>query len=76
MWGLMNTVASTMRYRRRRSGMGTMTALVVGASVGIAAWETMRRSDWVGGKSQNGTSNNGSSAASAMAEEVMNEIEN
>lgn len=74
MWGMMNTVANSMRYRRHRSGMSTMTALVVGASVGIAAWETMRRSDW-GGKSQKGASHDDTSSASAIAEKVMNEIE-
>lgn len=47
MWEIMNGMANSMRNRvmpRRRNGMGTMTAMVLGASVGIAAWETYRRS--------------------------------
>lgn len=72
MWGLMNTALGTMRHRRgHRNGMGTMTALVVGASVGIAAWEAMRKTQG-SGKSENGTS---SGTASTIAEDVMREIE-
>lgn len=47
MWEIMNGMATGMRRRfmpRRRNGMGTMTAMLLGASVGIAAWETVRRS--------------------------------
>lgn len=47
MWELMNGMANSVRSRvmpRRRNGIGTMTAMVLGASVGIAAWETYRRS--------------------------------
>ncbi|GMA50248.1 hypothetical protein GCM10025857_16050 [Alicyclobacillus contaminans] len=50
MWEFMNGMAAGVRRRimpRRRNGMGTMTAMLVGASVGIAAWETMRRSRMV-----------------------------
>jgi hypothetical protein len=34
--------------RRRRGGMNTLTAMAVGAGVGIAAWEMMRRNNVVG----------------------------
>ncbi len=47
MWELMNGMANNVRGRvmpRRRSGVNTMTAVLVGASVGIAAWEAIRRS--------------------------------
>lgn len=47
MWELMNGMSNNMRNRwmpRRNNGIGTMTAMVLGASVGIAAWETLRRS--------------------------------
>jgi hypothetical protein len=47
MWEFMNDMATGMRKRimpRRRNGIGTMTAMLLGASVGIAAWETVRRS--------------------------------
>jgi len=33
---------------RKRRGMNTMTAMVIGASVGIAAWEVMRRNNTAG----------------------------
>lgn len=75
--GLMNVVASSVRHRimpRRRSGMGTMTALFVGASVGIAAWEAVRKAQGMRmmGGSQSSSSDGG---ATALAEEVMREIE-
>ncbi|WAH36591.1 hypothetical protein [Alicyclobacillus dauci] len=87
MFGLMNTVANSMRYRmmpRRRNGMGTMTALVVGASVGIAAWEAVRKTNMgsrMGGSASGsasgsaGGSSKSQGVASNIAEEVMREIE-
>ncbi|MCX7570526.1 hypothetical protein OS242_11185 [Tumebacillus sp. DT12] len=33
---------------RKKRGMNTVTAMVVGASVGIAAWEMMRRNNVAG----------------------------
>jgi hypothetical protein len=33
---------------RRKRGMNTLTALAIGASVGIAAWELMRRNNVAG----------------------------
>lgn len=51
MWELMNGMANNMRNRwmpRRSNGLGTMTAMVIGASVGIAAWETLRRTRQTG----------------------------
>ncbi|MCL6637420.1 MAG: hypothetical protein K6T26_05685 [Alicyclobacillus sp.] len=47
MWEMVNDVADRVRYRimpRRRNGVGTMTAVLLGASLGIAAWEALRRS--------------------------------
>lgn len=67
MWELMNGMAGTMRNRwmpRRRTGIGTMTAVVLGASVGIAAWETFRRTRMNGNGMGMGT-------AEQMAEQVM-----
>ncbi|WP_436663865.1 hypothetical protein ACOALA_18215 [Alicyclobacillus acidoterrestris] len=54
--------------------MGTMTALFVGASVGIAAWEAVRKAQGMRmmGGSQSSSSDGG---ATALAEEVMREIE-
>jgi hypothetical protein len=70
MWELMNGMAGTMRNRwmpRRSTGMGTMTAVVLGASVGIAAWETFRRTRMNGNVM-------GMGAAGQMAEQVMNSL--
>lgn len=36
---------------RRKRGMNTLTALAIGAGVGIAAWELMRRNNGGGGDS-------------------------
>lgn len=43
MWELINGMMP-----RRKRGMNTVTALVVGAGVGIAAWEMMRRNNVTG----------------------------
>ncbi|WP_304458814.1 hypothetical protein [Alicyclobacillus sendaiensis] len=47
MWNMMNAMSgmarSRMNWRRRNHGVGTMTALLIGASVGIAAWEAVRQ---------------------------------
>jgi hypothetical protein len=71
MWELMNGMANSVRNRvmpRRRNGIGTMTAMVLGASVGIAAWETYRRS--------RGTQGSGLDANPAkVAQEVMNSLD-
>jgi hypothetical protein len=53
--------------------MGTMTALVVGASVGIAAWEAVRKSQL--GSRVTGSSSAVGNNASSIAESVMREIE-
>jgi hypothetical protein len=50
---------------RKRRGMNTFTAMVVGAGVGIAAWEMMRRNNNAGG------SNN---QMAQIADQVMNAI--
>lgn len=70
MWELMNGMAGNMRNRwapqRRHNGMGTLTAMVLGASVGVAAWETFRRTRMNG---------NGSGAMNQMADQVMNSLQ-
>ncbi|PWK13745.1 hypothetical protein [Tumebacillus permanentifrigoris] len=43
MWELINDMMP-----RRKRGINTVTALVVGAGVGIAAWEMMRRNNVAG----------------------------
>jgi hypothetical protein len=44
MWDMI----TDMMPRRKRGGMNTLTALMVCAGVGIAAWEMMRRNNVVG----------------------------
>ena len=70
MWELMNGMAGSVRNRwmprRHNNGMGTLTAVVLGASVGIAAWETYRRTR------MNGT---GMGDASRIAEQVIDSID-
>ncbi|MBX5435710.1 MAG: hypothetical protein IRZ33_00675 [Alicyclobacillaceae bacterium] len=70
MWEFVNGMADGLRSRmmpRRRNGIGTMTAMLIGASVGIAAWETIRRAPWA---------NRGlSDGAQKMAEEVMESLQ-
>lgn len=70
MWELMNGMANNVRNRmmpRRRNGIGTMTAMVLGASVGIAAWETYRRSRMSPGSQLD-------AGASQVAQQVMNSL--
>ncbi|WP_062307282.1 hypothetical protein [Alicyclobacillus sendaiensis] len=47
MWNMMNAMSgmarNRMNWRRQNHGVGTMTALLIGASVGIAAWEAVRQ---------------------------------
>lgn len=47
MWELMNGMTNGLRNRmfpqKRGNGLGTMTAMLIGASVGIAAWEALRK---------------------------------
>ncbi|MCL6631348.1 MAG: hypothetical protein K6T63_01840 [Alicyclobacillus herbarius] len=72
MWDLMNGMADGVRHRmmpRRRNGINTMTAMLVGASVGIAAWEAFRR----GGQRLMQSGSN--VAAEKVAEQVMEQIE-
>jgi hypothetical protein len=42
MWGFVDDVMD-MVPRKRNRGMSTMTALLLGAGIGITAWEVMRR---------------------------------
>ncbi|WP_067621176.1 hypothetical protein [Alicyclobacillus acidiphilus] len=73
MWNMLNTVAGAARHRmmpQRRSGMGTMTALFIGASVGIAAWEAVRQMQGKASKAiGEGTD------AMKIAQDVMSEIQ-
>lgn len=76
MLNLIGAVTGAARHRmmsRRRSGMGTMTALFVGASVGIAAWEAVRKTQGVSRQSGSGSSS--SDSAMGIAQEVMREIQ-
>ncbi len=71
MWELMNGMTNSVRSRmmpRRRNGVGTMTAMLIGASVGIAAWETIRKSQLASRVTSNGNAGN-------LAQEVMDQIE-
>lgn len=71
MWELVDGMAERVRHRvmpRRRNGMNTVTAMVVGASVGIALWEAVRRS-------RLGVNGNMSAAAAETAREVMDSLE-
>ncbi|MBF8378532.1 hypothetical protein IW967_11775 [Alicyclobacillus mali] len=69
MWNMMNAMSGMargrMNWRRRDHGMGTMTALLIGASVGIAAWEAVRQM-------QNKSSM--PSGAQELAQQMMDEI--
>ncbi|MDQ0190767.1 hypothetical protein JI721_08590 [Alicyclobacillus cycloheptanicus] len=70
MWDLMNGMADGVRSRfmpRRRNGVGTMTAMLIGASVGIAAWEAWRRTQPM--------SRIGDGAAAEMAQNVIDQLE-
>lgn len=74
MWEMMNGMTNGMRNRfmpRKRNNMGTMTAMIVGASVGIAAWEAMRRGNVVGRVGNHGMQ----SSAEEVAEQVMNQLD-
>lgn len=71
MWNFMNGMADGVRSRmmpRRRNGVGTMTAMLIGASVGIAAWEALR-------KSQPFSQLNSDADASRMAQKVMDQLQ-
>lgn len=72
MWEIMNGITNGVRSRvmpRKRSGIGTMTAMVIGASVGIAAWEAVRRNT-------NGISHSTSgNEISDLADRVMENIQ-
>jgi hypothetical protein len=71
MWELMSGVANSVRDRvmpKRRSGMGTMTAVLIGASVGIAAWEAVRKSQVASRLTPDAT-------ATKLAQEVMDQLE-
>lgn len=48
MWEMINDMMP-----RRKRGMNTVTAMVIGAGVGIAAWEMMRRNNNGMGESRN-----------------------
>lgn len=70
MWEMMNGMTDGMRSRftpRRNQGVGTMTAMVIGASVGIAAWEAWRRTQPM--------SRMGSSTASRMAQDAIDQLQ-
>lgn len=47
MWGIVDDMMDFVPRRRNR-GMNTMTAMALGAGIGITAWELMRRRNTVG----------------------------
>lgn len=51
MWKMMTNMlpANRMSPGRRNRGMNTATAMLVGAGIGIATWEMMRRSNAIPG---------------------------
>jgi len=71
MWDMMTGMANGMRSRfmpRRRNGVGTMTALMIGASVGIAAWESIRRT-------QPMSRATGDATANQVAQDIIDHLE-
>ncbi|BCJ87017.1 hypothetical protein [Effusibacillus dendaii] len=64
------------RGRDRDRGISITTAMIIGAGVGIAAWEMMRRNNSMGQAAKNMTQgNNGNNTdLSQMATEVMDAI--
>ncbi|QQE79478.1 hypothetical protein [Alicyclobacillus sp. SO9] len=77
MWEMMNGMTNGVRNRfmpRRRNNMGTMTAMLVGASVGIAAWEAMRRGN-VTSRINNRAQSMAQDNAEQIAEKVMNQLD-
>jgi hypothetical protein len=71
MWELMNGMTNGVRNRmmpRRKNGVGTMTAMLIGASVGIAAWEAYRRSQPASRMASDGS-------AEKLAQEVMEQVQ-
>lgn len=64
----MNGMTDGMRGRfmpRRNNGIGTMTAMLIGASVGIAAWEAWRRNQ----------TSHGNGNVAQMAREVIGQMD-
>ncbi|WP_229776571.1 hypothetical protein [Alicyclobacillus cellulosilyticus] len=72
MWEVVNGMTDRVRHRfvpARRPNVAAMTAAaLVGASVGIAAWETLRRAQLWG-------RNSADAQAQRIAEEVMDSLE-
>lgn len=73
MWEMVsNMVPAARMMGRRNRGMNTATAMLVGAGIGIAAWEIMRRNNAMGNLRSNMNVNN--QGMGEMAEEVLNAI--
>ena len=71
MWGRVTTMlpaATRMLPGRRNRGMNTATAMLIGAGIGIATWEMMRRTN-AAGNLMNGNMGN-------MAENAMDTLGN
>jgi hypothetical protein len=73
MWNMVNGFTNGIRNRvlpgRRQNGIGTMTAMLIGASVGIAAWETIRRTQPMARMMPNNAN------AADLAEQVINQLD-
>jgi hypothetical protein len=54
----------------RRRGMNTVTAMMIGAGIGIAAWEMMRRNNTMG--SMGITTDNMNQIADSMMDAITN----
>ncbi|WP_018132638.1 hypothetical protein [Effusibacillus pohliae] len=73
MWEMVSNMipmANRMMPGRRNRGMNTATAMLIGAAVGIATWEVVRRTTPMG--NLRGVNDK---ALSDMAEEVMDAIQ-
>lgn len=48
MWGMIDDMMGMMPRRRTRGNMNTITAMLLGAGIGITTWEMMRRRNAAG----------------------------
>lgn len=48
MWGMIDDRMGMMPRKRARGNMNAMTAMLLGAGIGITAWEIMRRRNSAG----------------------------
>lgn len=53
MWEFIQDAGPSMRRSRRNSGLSTLPAMLIGASVGIAAWEMAKKRNVAGNMAEN-----------------------